>query len=244
MADPEANSPDAPSPRPRRAAGAASTVELIAGTLRHAIVAGRYAPGHRMIESDLTRELQVSRGPLREALRRLASEGLVDLQHHRGARVRRMSRAEVAALYEVRELLESLAARSAARSVAAGRVDPAPLGQLVQDMDRALDGGALGRYLDLNQRFHEQLVDWSGNSTLASLIPQLQVAAFRLQFRSLVGLTNLREGQADHRLIAAAVVAGDEDSACERMRHHIRRSAAETRTMSDTSFDGAMSDKP
>ena len=75
---------------------------------------GRYAPGQRLVEADLTAELGVSRGPLREALGRLAAEGVLELEPYRGAVVRRLTREDVEDLFSVREVLEGEAARLAA----------------------------------------------------------------------------------------------------------------------------------
>lgn len=221
----------------RKTADEGSTVEAIADRLRDAISTGVFNAGQRLVEAEITREFGVSRGPLREAFRRLAAEGLVDLQHHRGARVRKLSRAEVMALYEVREVLEGLAARLAARRVRDGGSDPRPLSRLVEDMDEALDRGALGRYVQLNKDFHDQLVALADNPTLAGLVRQLQIPLFRLQFRNLVDTASLRLGQSDHHAIAAAVARGDEEAADWAMRNHIGRSRADTTVLHDTHFD-------
>lgn len=223
--------------RVAKAAEEGSTVEAIADRLRDAISTGVFNAGQRLVEADITREFGVSRGPLREAFRRLAAEGLVDLQHHRGARVRRLSRKEVLALYEVREALEGLAARLAARTVRKAKADADRLSDLSIAMSLALDHGALSRYVELNQQFHDELVELSDNATLGGLVRQLQVPLFRLQFRSLVDTASLRLGQADHEAITAAVARGDEDAAEAAMKLHIRRSRSETSSLPDGHFD-------
>lgn len=214
-----------------------STVEAIADRLRDAISTGVFNAGQRLVESEITREFGVSRGPLREAFRRLAAEGLVDLQHHRGARVRRLSRAEVTALYEVREALEGLAARLAARHVRDGTVASHSLSTLVDQMTQALNQGALSTYVQLNKEFHDELVRLADNGPLAGLVRQLQVPLFRLQFRNIVDIASLRLGQADHEAIASAVARGDEEAADVAMRIHIRRSGADTSALTDTHFE-------
>ena len=102
-------------PRPtgarERSAKLTTVVDHIADTIKDGVRLGRYVPGQRLIESDFLSETGFSRGPLREALRRLEADGVVLLEKNRGAVVRRYSRDEIRNLYEVRELLETHAAR-------------------------------------------------------------------------------------------------------------------------------------
>src|SRR5262245_45965230 len=83
-----------------------SAVERVIAHVRSGIRDGRFAPGQRLIENDLQASLGVSRGPIREAVRRLAAENLIDVELHKGARVRRLTPDEIKAIYEVREVLE------------------------------------------------------------------------------------------------------------------------------------------
>jgi DNA-binding GntR family transcriptional regulator len=213
-----------------------STVETIADALREGVRRGRYMPGQRLVEADITAELGVSRGPLREALRRLAAEGVVDLQHHRGARVRAMSRKELSDLQEVRESLEALAAAAAARRVAKKEMKGRPILELADQMDRALNDGSVTRYLELNQAFHDLLVSWSNNPVLSDLVKRLQIPVFRLQTRTMADIPRLRVAQQDHRAIATAVASGDPSAAEKAMRRHIQRSNADARALPDDLF--------
>src|SRR5918993_1901760 len=94
------------------------TVDYVLEHLRNCVIQGRYAPGQRLIEADLTRDLRVSRGPLREAFRRLSAEGLLESVPHRGAVVRRLTLREMKELFQIRVQLESLAAQLAAEAIA------------------------------------------------------------------------------------------------------------------------------
>jgi DNA-binding GntR family transcriptional regulator len=214
-----------------------STVETVANGLRRGIREGRFTPGQRLIEAELRIEFNVSRGPLREALRRLAAEGLVEMELHRGARVRRFTRADAMALYDIREALEGLAARLAARRVGEGTIKPKKLLDLTDAMSSALNAGRIAKYIELNQSFHDVLLEWAGNAHLTSLVQQLQVPVFRLQFRVLADLRTLKLGNKDHAAIAKAVAAADEDRAEDAMRAHIRRSGNDTRALPDNQFN-------
>ena len=92
-----------------------SSPDQVAQVLLDGIKSGRIVPGQRLIEADLTSELRVSRGPVREALKRLSAEGLVRLIPHRGAYIRKLTRREVMDILVIQETLTALAARLAAQ---------------------------------------------------------------------------------------------------------------------------------
>src|SRR5271170_5056736 len=119
MVEPAAAFPQIDAPEAPPAHGA--TVAHIVERLRGDILARRLSPGARLVESNLTERFAVSRGPVREALRRLAAEGLIEHVPHRGALVRRLSAREIEELFQIRLELESLAARLAAEADDADR---------------------------------------------------------------------------------------------------------------------------
>ena len=90
-----------------------SSPEQVAETLLDGIKGGRFVPGQRLIEADLTAELGVSRGPVREALKHLAAEGLIHLIPHRGAYIRKLTRRQAIDILVIQETLTALAARLA-----------------------------------------------------------------------------------------------------------------------------------
>jgi DNA-binding GntR family transcriptional regulator len=209
---------------PNTAKGSGATaVQLVVDAVVDGIKTGRYAPGQRLVEVDLTTDLGVSRGPLREALGRLAAEGVLDIEPYRGAVVRRLGRDDVVDLFRIRELLEGEAAR-----LAATRIDEPGhrrrLERAITAIDRYRQRGDAIAYMDENSRFHEVLVDLSGNKLLARLIGQLQVHAFRLLIRRLVDEAAVTDSITEHDQVAKAVLAGDARAAERAMRNHVRRS--------------------
>src|SRR6267143_6057203 len=98
----------------------ASFPDIVVNAIIRGVHAGRLVPGQRLVEADLTRNLGVSRGPVREALKRLAAEGVVTLNRHRGAYLRVLTRAEVYETLVVLEVLTGLMARLAAETVNRG----------------------------------------------------------------------------------------------------------------------------
>ena len=127
---------------------------------------GRLAPGARLVEAELALSCGVSRVPLREAFRILATEGLVDLSLHRGATVRPLSETELQELFGVRMAIESFAAATLAR-----RGDSAALARLrklVRDMRASISAGDTGAYHQLAASFHECFVEAAGNALLTA----------------------------------------------------------------------------
>ncbi|WP_051233511.1 GntR family transcriptional regulator [Pseudonocardia asaccharolytica] len=185
---------------------------------------GLYAPGQRLVEADLTREFGISRGPLREAFGRLAADGLVVIEPYRGALVRRMSREDIIELFQVREALEGKAAR-----LAAERIDTVDhrtrLEGVLAEVRGHREGSDVGRYMDVNERFHQVIVEISGNKMLARLLGQLHVQAFRLLYRRLADAAAKTDSIDEHDGVAAAILASDPDGAERAMREHVRSSA-------------------
>lgn len=201
-----------------------STVELVAESIRDGIRSGRYMAGQRLVEADITSELAVSRGPVREAMRRLSAEGLVEIAHHQGARIKRLSRSDVLSLYEIRELLEGLAARLAAEQISSSKGLTTKVRGLKRDMQRASKRADIERYVQLNREFHDLLVTHSGNPHLPAMIANLQTQVMRFQFRSLLDHKAILQSEKDHKAIVDAVLRADADGAEKLMRAHVRRS--------------------
>lgn len=146
-------------------------VEETAALLRERIFDGRYAPGVRLLQAELSAELNLSRTPLREALRLLEEQGLVQTDGRGGARVSTMDAGEVLAAWEFREAVEGLGARLACERFAAfGRAAPARPQALVELREIAaaealeLRPGQERRFALLSGRFHEGVLRASGNS--------------------------------------------------------------------------------
>ena len=118
-----ATSPVEPSPGQRSGGVHAPLSDVVADKLRHGIASGRYKPGERLVEERLAAELGVSRNPVREAIRSLASEGLIEVTPRRGAVVMSLDRDDAWEMIEVRAALEGLNARLAARRRPAHLID-------------------------------------------------------------------------------------------------------------------------
>ena len=203
--------------------------------LRIDILSGKFAPGDRLIEAKLSDRLSVGRGPIREALRRLETEGLVKIEAHKGATVRQISRKFIRNMFEIRELLEGLAARLTAKRIHRGanlRAFEQGLATIGEAPKRSR--GPLG--LSENQRFHQLIVDISGNEDLVSSSYQMQFALCRLQYQQLLARDVYGIDRQEHDAIGAAISAGNALHAERLMRRHIRRVKRDILDLPDERF--------
>lgn len=199
----------------------ASLFAVIRDQLRERILSGEFHPGDRLVEGKLASELGVSRIPVREALRELASEGLVTIEPRRGASVAVLS-AEIAYnMAEVRATLEGLNAKLAAQ-----RQDPANIEKLQTILSQgheAMDAGNLELLKSLNRQFHETLATMSGNIVLTELMRSLRDRTALLFAPS--NLQRIRQNWEDHAQILNAVVAGNSDLANLLATQHVHNAA-------------------
>lgn len=193
--------------------------------LRDAILSGRFESGTWLRQQHLADELGVSQMPIREALKELAAQGLVEHLPYRGMRVVAFAPEDVADLYAHRSFLEGRAA-----SVAAVQIQPEALAELrsLQDqMEEHMSPEELDVYRDLNRRFHEVVFAASRRSYLVRTLRQMWEAFPTMLWSTFPGvatsslsdrdLSDIRE----HRAIIAALARGHPDEAKRRVREHV-----------------------
>ncbi|WP_436775859.1 GntR family transcriptional regulator [Yinghuangia sp. YIM S09857] len=190
--------------------------------LRAGILDGRYAPGERLGEADLADATGASRTPVREALRRLEVEGLVEVAPHRGARVTQWSRADVQEIYDLRLLLESFAAERAAARI--GDEDVARLRALTREMDAAARSGVtrdLERLAALNTEFHGLIRAAAASPRLQSMLGAVVQMPLVLTTFHRYSEDDLARSSAHHRELVDALAARDPEWARSVMRSHV-----------------------
>jgi DNA-binding GntR family transcriptional regulator len=193
--------------------------EQVRDRLREDILAGRLEPGTELSEVALAKDFGTSRGPLREALGRLASEGLVTITPRRGAVVAQLSREEFIDAYQVREALETLAVRLAVPLMSDGEI--AHLRELCELMDRAARDDEVRVFFDTNNSFHEALVRGSRNRKLHDVHRMLVGQMVPYLPRSLELRGNLQQSVAEHKAILAAIEERDAERAAALLAEHI-----------------------
>lgn len=194
--------------------------DAISDEIRSRIFSGALPPGTRLVERDLAREFNVSRFPIREAVRMLTQEGIVESLPTRGSVVKVITQDEVQAIFDVREALESLAARLAATRVAQGAhntlpdyVHAARVALTINDRDAAAQA---------NTQFHDEMIRLAGSAVLHDTLSPL-VGRLHWLFRQVPDLASVCD---DHESLSAAITAGDWRLAeIEATRHvmHYRR---------------------
>ena len=187
--------------------------------LRSAILAGEYVAGQRLVEVDLCERFGCSRFAVRAAIPVLASEGLVDVQRHRGARVRVIPIEEAIEITEVRRLLEGLiAARAAQRATPA---EAAELRQIIAEMRDAVASAELMRYSDANARLHALIRSIGAHQTATGILERLRAQLIRHQFTLALVPGRPAVSLAQHERIVHAITTGDPQEAEAAMLDHI-----------------------
>jgi DNA-binding GntR family transcriptional regulator len=191
----------------------------VLGELRDAILAGEFVAGQRLVEVDLCERFGCSRFAVRAAIPVLASEGLVDVQRHRGARVRAIPLEEAIEITEVRGLLEGLTAARAAQRATTDDIDE--LQEIIGQMRAAVAAVELVRYSDANARLHALIRRIAAHQTATGIIERLRAQMVRHQFMLSLVPGRPAVSLAQHERIVAAIAARDSAQAETAMRDHI-----------------------
>jgi DNA-binding GntR family transcriptional regulator len=195
------------------------------------IVGGELPPGQHMVETDLARQLGVSRQPIREALHRMEAEGWVDLRPSQGAFVHVPTDSEVDELLDVRALLEAETARLAAASTGPNPQTPqnpqtrpsqlARLREICREGEAAAEAGEFGAAVAANNAFHAEIAVIGGNATLAELA---DIVGRRVQwYYRMVAPARGHGSWSEHAEMIEAIEAGDPDRAQALARSHTER---------------------
>jgi DNA-binding GntR family transcriptional regulator len=193
---------------------------------------GQYSPGQRLLEADLARIYSVSRGSVREALNRLAAEGIVTLSLYKGAAIRSLTRTDVRNILEVLEMLLGLSGRLAAEKID----EISNRKKLLTVTKRILEFEGNPFLYDLvraRDRFYATLVAIGGNPELARVLASTHVHLVRIQLRSPQIESKRFE---DYRLITQAVLAGKAREAELACRRHVREHKKVVEALPDSAF--------
>ena len=198
----------------------AKTLSTIVGeAIEEMIVSGELTAGDRINESALATRLGVSRGPIREACRRLEEAGLLESATNQGVFVREMTLEEARDLYEVRGALSGLAGRLIVERASESQVSS--LVARVDEMDAVARANDFSTYYGLNLAFHGALIDAAANPALAHSYRSIANQLHLYRRRGLVQKGSLQVSNAEHRAIVDALKARDDDAAERAMRRHV-----------------------
>jgi DNA-binding GntR family transcriptional regulator len=194
-------------------------VDSLARQVADLVLAGEIAPGMKLDEQTLAQRFQVSRTPVREALRQLGSMGLVELRPNRGAFVPRVTPEQLEEMFVAMAELEAVCARLSAMSMTP--VERRTLARLHEHMGELARGEMIGEFVEANERFHSLIYSGAHNAILAEAATALRrrLALYRRsQFRT---DGRLSRSHAEHAEVVKAVVSGDPARAHAAMLHHV-----------------------
>lgn len=192
-------------------------------SIRESIVFVRLEPGRLLYENDLAETLGVSRTPVREAIRLLESEQLIEVLPQRGTRVSKISVQKLKEALFVRRLLEIGAFRAAAglwRTADREKVKEELLDLLIRQESAAADGDIAG-FLQLDEDFHHTVMGITGNGTLLRMVAQMRAHVNRARCLALQRFRNMEQVVDEHRRLLEALEAGDESLTERRLQRHL-----------------------
>ena len=196
--------------------------EEIRNAIREAIFSGELKPGDRIIETFWAKELGVSQGPVREAIRDLEAMGLVETIPFKGSRVRLMSEKDVQDNYSVRICLESKSIRDAIGKLSNEELAhlTAQLRDILQEMDDHAKHGELRAFSDGDAAFHRTIIDATDNQVLLKLWEQCNMRNW-FMFSALANAESLVQLQKGHQCIFEAICARNERKAVSMLEDHL-----------------------
>ena len=203
---------------PPRGAHRRTAYEYVGDALRQGILEGTIEAGTRLVQTEIAQQLGVSTTPVREALRDLATEGLVRLDAHRGGIVSRLTDKDLLEIHELCRLVEPEAMRQVVLIADAQMVDAA--GDILREMRTETDPV---RWTQLNRSFHAQLLDAIPSDRLRSLLKTLRgsVAPYVAMASRKQGSEHFDTANREHQEILDAIKAGDADLCAELTRKHV-----------------------
>jgi DNA-binding GntR family transcriptional regulator len=193
-----------------------ATHELVAAVLRQAITTGHLKANEPLLQDEIASQLRVSHIPVREALRQLQSEGLVDYQPNRGATVSALAPAEIAEIYQIRSILETAAIRQAAPRLTVAQLDRA---RGILDRAEQVDDGDTWGALDVE--FHQLIYDLDSRPRLGEMIAGLLRRVDRYWLAHGLMLKYRREFEREHRALLAALRRRDGERASTLLEQHL-----------------------
>lgn len=204
--------------------------------IREAIETGQFPPGARLIERDLCERMGVSRTSIREALRDLEAAGLIVTQPNKGPIVPIVTPEMAKAIYQVRTVLEGLAARLFARHATAGQI--AALKDSVDRLAAVYENYTASGFLSVKAEFYRILLEGAGNPVAAEMLQAIHTRVSQLRATSLANPSRAQASLAEIREFVAALAARNEEAAWHLCTHHIQNASDAALRMLEASSKG------
>ncbi|PUB17463.1 GntR family transcriptional regulator [Yoonia sediminilitoris] len=196
-----------------------AVAQWVADVLRDRIIKGVLPAGARIVERKLSAELDVSRTPIREALKLLHADSLIEISRHKGAQVKAYSAEQALELFDVIASLESLAAERLAESITPEQLEA--IESLHAEMLAFHGAGKSDDYFDVNSQIHDTILAYCGNPILQQVHTKLMARARRGRFMAIMDPDRLRTAVEEHEALMTALRNRDPKAACEVWRQHL-----------------------
>ena len=210
-----------------------SSSDIIYNNIIQGLYSGRYSPGQRLVEADLSNSFGLSRGTVREALKRLTSEGVATIIPHRGASIRLLSRSEAIEALLVIEVLQGLAARLAAQNIDRFSNRDEVKGAF-RELTKAQAGSDFIDQVRARNRFHRTLIKASGNRELHRLLRGFSLHLLRVQFR-MHGIESGAQPES-YKAITDAILAGNSAKAEKAAIQHVQATLEKVVALPESAF--------
>jgi DNA-binding GntR family transcriptional regulator len=201
----------------------------VAETVRESILSGELAPGTKLREIELSAMLGVSRSPIREALRMLESEGLVQISPNRGAFVTQLEDKDLEEIHGLRELLEVYAIRITCKKMTAN--DMSELEAVMKETEESLDSDDYLAYLKTSQKIHDFFVQRCDNGRLQNLYRNIWNITLAIAALGKTRSRDRRASLAEHKKIVKALLQKDANKAEKCLREHLKSGYERTTTL-------------
>jgi DNA-binding GntR family transcriptional regulator len=189
--------------------------------LKRAILSGRYSPGQSLIEESIATELGTSRTPIREAIRELGREGLIEIAPNKGARVRVLSAEDLLDIFDIKMRVEGLCAAKAARR--SGQAIAARLSEAILAMEAAAKLNDRKAYLIADEKFHQAVYEGAKSDHAYHIVSELNAQWHRMRQGMAAIECRMKTAVEEHRRIARAIEAHDAEAAELAMREHLEQ---------------------
>lgn len=213
-----------------------SVASIAYDTISERITSGEYGSHERLTEAQLVKELNVSRGAVREAMSKLAADGLIDIELNKGAMVRPISRKDMADFLQVRALYEGFAARRVAERIEEPGVRDA-IREVIAECDALLDNPSSEGMIANDTSFHSAIMDLSGNSIMAAEWRRLRRSRYRINFLRSLTPEEIVVSAQQHRENLYAILDGDAELASGFAAKHVRLTNTRIQRLSNEEFD-------
>ncbi len=193
--------------------------DVVFNTLRDEILYGKLKPGERLMEIAISERLGVSRTPVREAIRRLEQEGLVDMFPRRGAQVSGVTEKRLADALEARKTLETFTVNAACSRITKKQLEKLREANLAFEKSAKQEDAA--KTAEADERFHNIIIEAAGNEMIADTLNNLKEQLFRYRYEYLKDVKEFSHLVEEHRMLIGAIEAGKSDVAVEIIKLHI-----------------------